>query len=780
VKKYPSLAHALHAIGEALKRSSALARERAQQEAMNFANVGWHEMVLSVYTYTSQMLANEGLMSDALEMSQAGYAYYVKNGSRDNNFLAGQLLSQLIQCLINLGNDERAAQFLGEVTALSAKTTFHVHDIVALARISTSFNRLGRVEDARKYSYTAYQLAKSTGYLYGLAMSANSVSMAFATGQSPDEVNNMIAFGEEAMTLSMQHDFQGLLGAVEGNLAIAYWKLRTKEGQAKSIQVIGTLARYYKERKQFADASLTLNNAGSMFFLTEQYEYASNLFQESIQLGRESVEGVGIQDRLTFYQSQMSAYEFLTACYAKLRDAEKAFDALEGSRSRVLAERLSRNGQINQASLEELRSLLAPDEACIMYSLFSGYEVIILVVTKTDAQVIFHANEEFIGSIKQKYGDRINRENRERRGTGNEDDQSGVRVQASDFNKVTQLTRKFMEKPGLAEEMLDEYLRGYYSFLIQPIAPKLAGINKLLISPDNVLNYIPFEALKDSKGKYLIEGFDVRYAQSVGVLRNIAARKYAPTRKSILAMGGAQFQNMKATPAPLQTQQDLNALLIDVDEKDRLGESQRTAYASVFGTKPMTFLPGTVEEVNRIRSLVPTSEIVTGALMTENKLKELSRSGRLKEFKVLHLATHGFVVSEIPLLSGVAMSIFEEEQGGEDGFVNVHEMAALQLNADLAILSACQTALGKIYAGEGVTGLTQSLLVAGANAALVSLWPVNDHSTMLFMDDFYRQWTTGQASPAVVSEIKRKFIRGEFGQGYTHPAYWAPFIYYGK
>ncbi|MGB1032993.1 MAG: CHAT domain-containing protein, partial [Flavobacteriales bacterium] len=165
---------------------------------------------------------------------------------------------------------------------------------------------------------------------------------------------------------------------------------------------------------------------------------------------------------------------------------------------------------------------------------------------------------------------------------------------------------------------------------------------------------------------------------------------------------------------------------------------------------------------------------------SETNIKALSKSGELQNYKVIHLATHGFSVPEIPELSGIAMCIFPDAQNGEDGYLTASEIAKLNMNADLVVLSACETALGKIYGGEGVAGLTQSILEGGANSTMVSLWPVNDAGTMYFMTGLYELTENqGKTYNEAINIMKRKFISGEFGDAFKDIQIWAPFVFFG-
>jgi CHAT domain-containing protein len=162
---------------------------------------------------------------------------------------------------------------------------------------------------------------------------------------------------------------------------------------------------------------------------------------------------------------------------------------------------------------------------------------------------------------------------------------------------------------------------------------------------------------------------------------------------------------------------------------------------------------------------------------------------------LIHLATHGILNEESPLESAVALAHGET--------LTVYQLMLMRLQARLVVLSACSTAQGETTGGDDVLGLTRGLLAAGAGAALVSLWPVDDDSTALLMDAFYRRLRRGDGPAVALREAQRclrdlpegaspglpgQERRVTFGaqgadqageQGYAHPYYWAPFVLVG-
>ncbi|KAB2958427.1 MAG: CHAT domain-containing protein [Thermoanaerobaculia bacterium] len=186
---------------------------------------------------------------------------------------------------------------------------------------------------------------------------------------------------------------------------------------------------------------------------------------------------------------------------------------------------------------------------------------------------------------------------------------------------------------------------------------------------------------------------------------------------------------------------------------------------------PLARLPASEGEAAAIAELFGESAVVfAGREASEERFKSRAQAGAAR---YLHVAAHGLVSEEFPHLSGLALAL--RAGGSEDGLLQAHEIAKLRLDADLVVLSACQTGLGREVRGEGLVGLSQAFFQAGARGLVVSLWNVADASTARLMRSFYRRLAAG----APASEALRGAQLEQLDEGNPHPYYWAPFVVVG-
>ena len=659
-----------------------------------------------------------------------------------------------------------------------------------LNRKGKQLNALGKSAEERSTASQLLSLAQRKGDPYFETLAYNSLGTSFLVSSDPASRASAKTNLERANALALQNGFIQLQQSIQGNLAITYWQSGDKQ---KAVSTYERLVASLISSERYYDAIINLNNLGTLHFFNKEYRKAVPYFEQAIELSEAQMKGLDGQNRITFLQSQLSAYQFLTYSYARSSNGEGMFNAIGKQRARVLTDRLLLKKNAQTTTLKRFQAMLKADEVALFYSLAEPGAVAVNVVTKDRSYAVLNEFFEEFVALKQKYIDQERVDNMQRMGykLPAEARHSGERIlvekdianqfNQEDFETLNEWLRELLQsdKPAYAP-IRAEFLDHYYQFLIKPVEALLVGKKKLIISPDGLLNFIPFEALTSADGSYLIERYGVRYIQSASVAGIINQRSYASSRKPMLAMGGAIYDEMSTKAAlarSTERMQDMTALAI---ENAAMGRSQRAVYAAL-GFGKMNYLQGTLNEVKTMANIVKGAEVYTGTAMNEHFIKQLSDEGKLANYKVVHLATHGFALPDIPQLSGVAMSIFAEEQNGQDGYLTAPELASLDLKADLVVLSACETGLGKIYGGEGVMGLTQSLILAGANGAAVSLWPVNDASTMYFMAGMYELVSKTDMSYAdAIDDMKRRFIKGEFGDTFRGTNYWAPFIHYGK
>jgi CHAT domain-containing protein len=303
------------------------------------------------------------------------------------------------------------------------------------------------------------------------------------------------------------------------------------------------------------------------------------------------------------------------------------------------------------------------------------------------------------------------------------------------------------------DDELDLLRRELGSILVDPVLPELEGIEVLLVELSNLVPELPLEALILADGAVVKERFAVSYLPSAEIY--LALRRADPDRGDLRL---------------------LPALVV--------GDP-------AFGAEgPLPPLPFSRREIADVSSLFPAASVLRGAAATEARLDELARSGRLREYGILHFATH--IVSG-QHLEHSAVALSTEGQGGRDGLVDAAEiLAGWQLRADVVALSGCHSVVGRGTEDRGeYLGFTQVLLAAGARSVLASMWRVDDEATAHLMKRFYEN-LTGQPSgrregaPASKAEALReaglwlrRYVDEEGRRPFEHPVYWSGFILIG-
>jgi CHAT domain-containing protein len=250
-----------------------------------------------------------------------------------------------------------------------------------------------------------------------------------------------------------------------------------------------------------------------------------------------------------------------------------------------------------------------------------------------------------------------------------------------------------------------------YNTLISPIESEINGYESLYIIPHRSLHFLPFQALIDTSGKYLIEKFNVSYAPSSSVLKYCSLKKYSRSDDFLgMALGDLWLENFSP-------------------------------------------LPGTKAELKQIVQLYPGA-----TAKYENETSETYFKTEAKNHNIIHLATHGHLDSRRPMNSYLLMP----SDYINDGQLTVNEVFDLNLKSKLVVLSACETGLGQLSNGDELIGLSRAFIYAGTPAIIVSLWPVEDASTSILMTRLYQYYSAGYRLQNALTMAQRDLINNNF------------------
>jgi CHAT domain-containing protein/Tfp pilus assembly protein PilF len=293
-----------------------------------------------------------------------------------------------------------------------------------------------------------------------------------------------------------------------------------------------------------------------------------------------------------------------------------------------------------------------------------------------------------------------------------------VIVYVPDTEKRKDTSKEEREKN---RERFLQVAQDFYKDILVPIEKDIKT-NKLIIVPHGVLHKVPFATLTDGRD-FLVEKYAISVLPAASVMEFVV-RNRKPNRGKLLV-----FANPKTDYVPL-------------------------GFSEVEG--------------KTISGLFPNNEVYYREKATETIAKR-----RATDFNIIHFATHGEFNDRQPLQSGLLLAKDNEN----DGYLQVHEIFGMDLrNANLVTLSACETGLSKVQGGDDLVGLSRGFIYAGTPSILATLWKVDDRSTSILMEHFYRNWQKGMSKPEALrqAQITLKNI-----PQYKHPFYWAPFVMIG-
>lgn len=455
---------------------------------------------------------------------------------------------------------------------------------------------------------------------------------------------------------------------------------------------------------------------------------------------------------------------------AQLTEADAELDRLMSEQQQVEAlirtnsPRYAHLTQPHPLSLAEIQAtLLDPDTLLLEYALSDEHSYL-WAVTPSSISSFELPPREKIEAAATRVNELLTARNR--RPAGETNAQWGERIAQADAAYA-----------GAAGELGE--------LLLRPIAAQL-GSKRLVVVTEGALQYVPFAALTIAPpgtdllaAPPLIAGHEIvtlPSASALAVLRSeLAGRAPAPKALAVLAdpvFNDADVRVRRRASAraggraPARRQSP-------VDDLARAAAEVGDVDLSL----PLERLLATRREAEAIAALVPPRQRL---LALDFAASSATATGTaLRQYRFVHFATHAFINNAHPNLSGIVLSLVDEEGRPQDGFLHVHDVFNMRLPAELVVLSACRTGLGKDVKGEGMVGMTRAFMYAGARRMVVSLWSVNDRATAELMTRFYRKMLDGKGErPAAALRAAQVEMWKE--GSWRSPYYWGAFVLQGE
>ncbi|HET6974949.1 MAG TPA: CHAT domain-containing tetratricopeptide repeat protein [Pyrinomonadaceae bacterium] len=777
--------------------------------------------IAAAWLNTSVVKHSDEQHEAALEAAQKAFAMYESLGIKRGMALALEDLSNSYRAL---GNLRRAFECAQKSLRLSEEENQRRGVMVALNELAIIYGEQNNIEQSLAHQERALALAEELGDTLMIATVRHDVALQYKKmGDLPRalEIYQQLlkqteTFGD-AGGAAMVRDQIGRINAEQGryeealryhrealagletagmkhalvislnNISAVYLRQRNYTEALSASQRAVSVAR---DRGRKVDLFVALTNLGYSQFGLNQFAEARQTFSEAVSIVEDlRVQAAGgVEERQRYFEGGMQAHHGMLNVLVKQNDAVEAFRLAEQAKARALLDmlqqgrvkvhktmttkeqeeelqltsqltqlnkQLARVTQADAARVAEVEGQL--EKARLNYEAFQNalYAVHPELRTQRGEAPIINAQElaellpnassallEYVVTDENTYLFAITRPA----------DKAEVQVYTLPI-KRTELARQiesFRQQLASRDLGFRNSAVALYDLFLKPAHAQLRGKTNLVIAPDSSLWDLPFQALVNGSGRFMLEDASIAYAPSFTVLREMTKRRMSLTTNrapaTLLALGNPALGGETAK---------------------RTGPALRNG-----GLDP---LPESGAEVKALAKLYGAgrSKVYVGAEAREDRVKtEAGTAG------ILHFSTHGTLNNAAPMYSYLSLA---EVGPNDDGLLEAWELMRLDLKAELAVLSACETARGRIGAGEGVIGFSWAMFIAGVPSTVVSQWKVESASTRDLMVNFHRSLITsaGSKPTAKADALRQAGLSLMRNPQTSHPFYWAGFVLVG-
>ncbi|MEB3831783.1 CHAT domain-containing protein [Phormidium sp. CCY1219] len=688
----------------------------------------------------------------------------------------GTTLNNIALIYYSRGQYAEALQFYKDALDLAREIGDRVSAIRRLNNIGGVYDSLGQYPEAVQFYREGLEMGREIGDRPAVGYLLNNLGATYGKqGQYPEELQSY----RQALAISREIGDRALSGTTLNNIGTAYLHLQQSEkaldfyrqgleiareignqvGVGKSLNNLGkvyatlgeteTALDFYRQGLEIlrgigdgAGIGHILNNMGRLYREVGEYQQAEEYLFAAIEELEKLRPGLTDKELISLFETQLESYELLQSVLVKREKFNRGLEVAERGRARafitLLAKRRSPNWQefesVEMPTVAQIQTVAREQNATIVEYAIVEEAIYIWTIAPT-GEISFHSvtlTDTSLATIAE--GARV--EAAIGRGSRVETSLSwlvrGTRDRLLDFNVAAQETRS-----NPVPSVSDRYprLQQLHSLLIEPIAHLLPADpqQRIILIPHQSLFLVPFSALQDSSGRFLIEKHTLIAAPSIQVLALTHQQRERVSGDNILVVGNPTMPTMPTV----------------------VGQPP----------EPLSPLPHAEREAMEIARLFHTTAL------TGNQATKARVLAELPEARIVHLATHGVLDdfgTDVP--GAIALAPSESDRG----WLMAGEIVDLPFNAELVVLSACNTGRGKIT-GDGAIGLSRALMSAGVPSIIVSLWSVPDAPTATLMSEFYRHL---QHHPDKAQALRQAMLTTM--KTHPNPRNWAGFLLMGE